>query len=160
MSQSPRKQNPYSDWTNSLGYLLRKSFRSMSRSLENRTSSHGVTASQWHFLRVLWIGDGISQRELADRVNMREPTVVIAVKRLEKAGLIYREKSSEDGRRINVFLTDKAKQLEEELMPMVEEVNDLATMGMTDAEKQELRRLLRKLNDNLGPETPYTSSNP
>lgn len=149
MTRKAGIESPYSEWSNSLGYLVRKSFRSVSRALEARTSEYGVTASQWHFLRVLWIEDGISQRELSQRVNMREPTTVIAVKRLEKAGLINRKQSMEDGRKINIFLTPKAKALKAKLMPLVEEVNNLATRGMTAKEKAELRRLLTKVNQNL-----------
>lgn len=149
MTRKAGTESPYSEWSNSLGYLVRKSFRSVSRALEARTSEYGVTASQWHFLRVLWIEDGISQRELSQRVNMREPTTVIAVKRLEKAGLINRKQSPEDGRKINIFLTPKAKALKAKLMPLVEEVNNLATRGMTAKEKAELRRLLTMVNKNL-----------
>lgn len=149
MQKKAGTESPYSEWSNSLGYLVRKSFRSVSRALEARTSKFGVTASQWHFLRVLWIEDGISQRELSERVSMREPTTVIAVKRLEKGGLIHRKPSTQDGRKINIYLTPKAKALKAKLMPLVEEVNDLATRGMTAKERSELRRLLGKVNDNL-----------
>lgn len=149
MGRNAKPESPYAEWTNSLGYLLRTSFRSLSRALEDRTSHYGVTASQWHFLRVLWIEDGISQRELSERVNMREPTTVIAVKRLEKAGLIHRSQSPIDGRRIDTFLTPKAKGLKAKLMPLVEEVNDVAMRGMTAREKSELRQLLTKVIRNL-----------
>ena len=71
------------------------------------------------------------------------------MKRLEKAKLIIRRQSPEDGRKINIFLTPKAKRLKAKLMPLVEEVNDLATHGMTSKEKSELRRLLSKVNQNL-----------
>lgn len=149
MARQSRQESPYSEWTNSLGYLVRRSFRSLAAALEIRTSEYGVTASQWHFLRVLWLEDGISQRELSRRVNMREPTTVIAVKRLEKAELIFRRPSAEDGRRIDIFLTPKAKKLKGKLMPLVEEVNNLAMKGMTAEERAELRRLLTKVNKNL-----------
>lgn len=142
-------ESPYAEWSNSLGYLIRTSFRSLSRALEDRTSNYGVTASQWHFLRVLWIEDGISQRELSKRLNMREPTTVTAVKRLERAGLIHRRKNPTDGRRIDTYLTPKAKRLKAKLMPLVEEVNDSAMQGMTAKEKSELRRLLTKVSRNL-----------
>lgn len=160
MTRKAGTESPYSEWSNSLGYLVRKSFRSVSRALEARTSEYGVTASQWHFLRVLWIEDGISQRELSQRVNMREPTTVIAVKRLEKAGLINRKQSPEDGRKINIFLTPKAKALKAKLMPLVEDVNNLATRGMSAKEKSELRRLLTKVNQNLESEDQLIQTSP
>ena len=64
-----------------------------SGSLEKRISPHGVTRGQWYFLRVLWEEDGLSQRELSVRVGMMEPTTVIALRSMEKAGLVRRARS-------------------------------------------------------------------
>ena len=66
----------YENPNNSIGYLARLAFRSFSRALEKRTLPHGVTAAQWRFLRVLWLEEGITQRELSRRVGLREPTTV------------------------------------------------------------------------------------
>ena len=99
--------------------------------------------------------DGISQRELSERVRMREPTTVVALKRLEKSGLVLRKQSPDDGRKINVYLSPKAKRLKTKLMPLVEEVNELATEGLNAEEKAELRRLLQKVNANLAAEDIY-----
>ena len=71
----------------SLGYLVRDANRAFQRLLEKRISPHGVTRGQWYFLRVLWEEDGLSQRELSARVGMMEPTTVIALRGMEKAGL-------------------------------------------------------------------------
>src|SRR3546814_13767652 len=91
----------YTDPENSIGYLARVVFRSFSRLLERRTLTHDVSAGQWRFLRQLWREDGITQRELSERVGMREPTPVVALKGLEKAGLSTRKdrKSGVEGRR-------------------------------------------------------------
>ena len=67
----------YTDPENSIGYLARVVFRSFSRLLERRTLTHDVSAGQWRFLRQLWREDGITQRELSERVGMREPTTVV-----------------------------------------------------------------------------------
>ena len=74
----------YTDPENSIGYLARVVFRSFSRLLERGTLTYDVSAGQWRFLRQLWREDGITQRELSERVGMREPTTVVALKGLEK----------------------------------------------------------------------------
>ena len=88
----------YTNPENSIGYLARVVFRSFSRLLERRTLTHDVSAGQWRFLRQLWREDGITQRELSERVGMREPTTVVALKGLEKAGFITRTKTAEERR--------------------------------------------------------------
>src|SRR3546814_16116800 len=85
-------------------------------------SSDLVSAGQWRFLRQLWREDGITQRELSERVGMREPTTVVALKGLEKAGFITRKKTAEDRRKTFIHLTPHAKELELILAPLNAEV--------------------------------------
>lgn len=142
----------YADPNNSVGYLSRIAFRSFSRALERRTLPHGVSAGQWRFLRVLWREDGITQRELSRRVGMREPTTVTALKSLERSGFIRREQSTQDRRRVHVFLTPLARGLQKTLAPCVAEVNAIAARGLSDDEVATLRRLLTLVGRNLAEE--------
>lgn len=150
--QSGLGRKDYWALENSIGYLARVAFRSFSALLERRTLEHEVSAGQWRFLRQLWREDGITQRELSTRVGMREPTTVVALKGLEKSGLVRREASTIDRRKVHVFLTPKAKQLEAVLTPMSTEVHELATRGFSDDEIDTLRDLLRRVIDNLAEE--------
>lgn len=143
----------YSDPNNSIGYLTRVAFRSFSRLLEQRTLQHGVSAGQWRFLRQLWLNDGITQRELSEKVGLREPTTVIAIRSLEKAGLVTRKKSKVDRRKIHIHLTKEAKRLEHVLGPCVAEVQDMATQSMSDGEIEQLQALLKAAIDNLAEES-------
>ncbi|HWA63263.1 MAG TPA: MarR family transcriptional regulator [Caulobacteraceae bacterium] len=139
----------YADPANSIGYLSRIAFRAFSRALERRTAPHGVSSGQWRFLRVLWRNDGITQRELSRQVGLREPTTVIALKGMERAGLVRRRKSAEDRRKAHVYLTPQARELESVLMPAVAEVNALALAGLTAEEVAVLRRALAQVGRNL-----------
>ncbi|SNS36430.1 MarR family winged helix-turn-helix transcriptional regulator [Sphingopyxis indica] len=143
----------YTNPDNSIGYLARIVFRSFSRLLERKTLEYDVSAGQWRFLRQLWREDGITQRELSERVGMREPTTVVALKGLEKAGLITRKKTAEDRRKTFIYLTPHAKKLELVLAPMNAEIHEVATRGMTDAEVETLQALMRRVIDNLAEET-------
>ena len=143
----------YTNPENSIGYLARVVFRSFSRLLERRTLTHDVSAGQWRFLRQLWREDGITQRELSERVGMREPTTVVALKGLEKAGLITRKKTTDDRRKTFIHLTPHAKKLELILAPMNAEIHEIATKGMTDEEVEVLQGLMRRVIENLGDET-------
>ncbi|UKK85593.1 MarR family transcriptional regulator [Sphingopyxis sp. BSN-002] len=148
----------YTNPENSIGYLARIVFRSFSRLLERGTLTHDVSAGQWRFLRQLWREDGITQRELSERVGMREPTTVVALKGLEKAGFITRKKTEDDRRKTFIYLTPHAKKLELVLAPMNAEVHEVATRGMTDAEVETLQKLMRRVIDNLADETAKLST--
>jgi len=142
----------YAQPENSIGYLLRMGFRGFSTMLERKTSTHGVSSGQWRFLRQLWIEDGPTQRELSVRVGMREPTTVVAVNSLVKSGLAVREPSVEDRRKVHIRLTPLGRSLQATLLPMVADVNDRATKGLTKAEIATLQRLLRHINGNMAHE--------
>lgn len=139
----------YSDPAHSLGYLLRLAFRAFARALEEQTAPYGVSSGQWRFLRQLWIDDGLTQRELSRRVGMREPTTVVAVNSLIKAGFVYRIPSQLDRRKVHIHLTPKARALQATLLPLVAEVNAVATAGIDAKAVAELRVVLAQINANL-----------
>ena len=151
MASKPIRSDPdyYLDPLHSLGYLSWLSFRAFSRSLEKRTLKHGVTAGQWRFLRILWQEDGITQRELTQRIGMREPTTVTAVRSLESSGLIRRVRDRDDRRKMKVFLTPKAKRLQHKLMPYVADVLEIATQGISARDLATTQRVLAEMQQNL-----------
>jgi DNA-binding MarR family transcriptional regulator len=133
----------------SCGYLVRDAHRAFQRLLEKRIAPFGVTRGQWYFLRVLWSQDGVSQRELSERVGMMEPTTVIALRGMEKAGLIRRVRNADDKRKAQVWLTAKAKRLRLRLLALARRINDEALAGVTPAELATFRRAIAKMTANL-----------
>ena len=133
----------------SSGYRVRDAHRAFQRLLERRIAPHGVTRGQWYFLRVLWTEDGVSQRELSARVGMMEPTTVIALRSMEKAGLIRRVRSDDDKRKAEVWLTPKAKRMRAELLEVARHITEEAEAGIDGAELVTLRRVLVRMTANL-----------
>jgi MarR family transcriptional regulator for hemolysin len=144
-----RSVTRFADPNNSVGYLTRIAFRAFSRALERRTMPFGVSAGQWRFLRQLWIEDGLTQRELSQRVSMREPTTVTAVNSLVRSGFVDRVPSVSDRRKIHIYLTARGRELQAALLPFVAEVNDLASKGVDPAEMDIFVRVLGRINANL-----------
>src|SRR5580692_8474209 len=115
----------------SSGYLVRDAHRAFQWLLERRIAPYGVTRGQWYFLRVLWTSDGLSQRELSARVGMMEPTTVIALRSMERAGLIRRVRSGDDRRKVRVLLTAKARRLRNELLGVARTITHEAEEGIS-----------------------------
>jgi MarR family transcriptional regulator, organic hydroperoxide resistance regulator len=131
------------------GYLVRDAHRAFQRLLERRIASHGVTRGQWYFLRVLWTKDGLSQRELSERVGMMEPTTVIALRSMEKAGLIRRVRSTDDRRVTHVRLTAKAKRMRDGLLKLARSINAQADEGISREDIAVFRRVILRMTANL-----------
>lgn len=145
-----------SDWgrleflpENSLGYLFRDIHRAFSKVLQTRIAAHGVTIGQWYFLRALWEEDGLTQRELSQRVGMMEPTTVTALNGMEKRGYVKRVRNTTDRRKVNIYLTDLGRSLRPKLLPFAVETNELAAAGVTAKEIEKVRTVLRHMKKNL-----------
>jgi DNA-binding MarR family transcriptional regulator len=133
----------------SSGFLVRDANRAFQRLLERRIAAYGIARGQWYFLRVLWSEDGLSQRELSARVGTMEPTTVIALRSMEKAGLIRRVRSADDKRRSQVWLTPKAQRLRNELLALARGITDEAEDGIAREDLASFRRIIARMTANL-----------
>ena len=81
----------------------------------------GIYPGQIPVLGLLAYKDGLSQREIAEHLRIKPPTVNVTVQRLEKAGFLYREADEKDQRISRIYLTEKGKQAKENGMKKVQE---------------------------------------
>jgi DNA-binding MarR family transcriptional regulator len=138
----------------SMGYLLRDCYRSLAKALEVRISRHGVRMGQWFFLRELWEQDGLTQRELSERVGIMEPTTVVAIRGMVQDGFVTRERDSNDRRRLRIRLTAKGRRLKNKLLPFASEVNAIACRHMSEAEIGQFRALMNRMKRNMAETEP------
>ncbi len=153
---APSAETPEDDIlppSRSVGYLVRQTHRAFTRALQTRISPRGVSIGMWFFLRALWQEDGVSQRELSQRVGMMEPTTASALTNMERKGLVRRVRNRTDRRIVNVFLTERGRALRRELLPLAAEVNEVALRGLTAGDVAHLRALLAKLQARLDADT-------
>ena len=133
----------------SSGYLVRDAHRALQWLLGKRIADYGITRGQWYFLRALWSEDGLSQRALSARVGMMEPTTVIALRSMEKAGLVRRVRSADDKRKAEVWLTPKAKRMRDELLKVARSVTVEAEVGIAPDDIRVAQRVLAQMTANL-----------
>ena len=141
----------------SLGFLIADSSRFVKRSLYGRIAQHGVRGGSWFVLRALWLEDGVTQRELANRLGLMEPSVLEMVRAMERDGLVFRKRDEEDRRKMRVYLTQRANELEAPLMEIAENVNTLMLSGLSSAEEVLLKLLLRKVRETLAGDSEATA---
>lgn len=113
-----------------LAHLIKDTSRGLVRALQMRLTAHSVSFGHWAFLRVLWEQDGLTQRQLSEEVGVMEPTTAAALRALEKLGYITRRKKAGNRKNSYVFLTPKGAALKAKLVPLAEEVNDIAVRGV------------------------------
>jgi len=139
----------YFDPEDTVGFLIWDANRAMNREFSDRIARHGVTLGLWPFLRALWEGDGLTQRELSEKVRMKGPTTVAALNKLEDKGLVRRQGNKNDARKINVFLTPEGRKVYRKVIPEVETVNRLCLSELSDREQAAFKDMIRRVRNSV-----------
>lgn len=132
-----------------LAHLVKDATRALLRALQMRLTEHAVSLGHWTFLRILWEKDGLTQRELSEQAGVMEPTTFSAVKAMEKLGYVTRRQLDGNRKKVFIFLTSKGRQLKTKLVPLAEDVNDVAVHGVTPADIATTRKTLLAVLENL-----------
>jgi DNA-binding MarR family transcriptional regulator len=117
------------------------------RLMEELTEPHGITSAQYNVLRILRgvHPGGHPRREIIQRMIQVAPDVTRLIDRLEKNGLVRRDKSTEDKRLSMTFITEKGLELLEGIQPQLDEVNRKLWENLSDDEAFALAKLCDKL---------------
>lgn len=111
----------------------------------------GITYPQYLVLLVLWETDQITVSEIAEPLILNTNTVTPLLKRMETQGLLERQRSSEDERKVIVCLTEKGQQMQAAAAKIPELfISGLLSESITPADLIDLKDKLDRLIDHLG----------
>jgi DNA-binding MarR family transcriptional regulator len=132
-----------------LAHLVKDATRALVRALSIRLAEHKVSFGYWSFLRILWEGDGMTQRELSEQAGVMESTTFAALTAMERFGYVARRRKPGDRKKVYVFLTPKGRRLKGKLVPLAEEVNRIAVRGVAKRDIAATRAVLLSIIENL-----------
>jgi len=141
-----------------LAHLIKDATRALVRALQLRLAEHNVSFGHWTFLRILWEGDGITQRELSVEAGVMEPTTYAAMKAMEKLGYIERRQMPHNKKNIYVFLTEQGHALKRNLVPLAEEVNAISVRGIAPKDVTVARQVLIGIIANLAEDEAHAAN--
>jgi DNA-binding MarR family transcriptional regulator len=111
----------------------------------------GITYPQYLVLLVLWEQDGVTVKELGERLFLDSGTLTPLLKRMEAAKLVTRKRSTEDERKVFIHLAEAGKQLEVQACTIPSEM--MRQRGLTPDEftglLADFKGLLAKLHQTL-----------
>lgn len=90
-----------------------------------------------------------SQRELADWLGVKPPSVTVALQKMEKAGYITRHSDEKDQRITRIKLAEQGQEYVEEMKQISASLDSTLYQNMSLEEVMLLRRLLLQMRDNL-----------
>jgi len=96
---------------NQLCFALYSASLAMTKLYKPLLEDLGLTYPQYLVMLVLWEQDGLTVSALGERLFLDSGTLTPLLKRMEHSGLVTRQRSAEDERRVEVRLTSDGKKL-------------------------------------------------
>ncbi|MBS4462453.1 MULTISPECIES: MarR family transcriptional regulator [unclassified Facklamia] len=123
-------------------------FRQAARTIELNSGKvfreYGITRIQFSILDILYsIGD-MAICDLKDKMLATSGNMTVVLKNMERDGLIVRQSAEKDKRKSVFHITDKGREIFEQVLPRHrEELDDLFGI-YTEEERKQLIQLLKK----------------
>lgn len=139
------------DLEQSLFFTIKRTSKAFREKLNQNFTKAGynVTSEQWRVLRCLWQKDGQRQQDLADVVNKDKTCITRIIDSMEKRDLVVRIPDRLDRRQNLIYLTNKGKKLQEELIKIFDDTSVDAQRDIDPEHLAVFRKILEKIYHNL-----------
>jgi len=131
-----------------IAFITARSAKVFVKALEKRFRPYAINRTQWIAMYYIYTGGNITQRELADKMAFKEPTVVRMLQEMEAEGLVTRSGSEADKRVRRLALTEKGEGICKTLMPVVEQFKNDTVAGISQEDLNTLTVTLHKMVEN------------
>ncbi len=134
------------------GFLISKVKQIQGRVFEKLLQQHGIdqfNGAQGRILFVLWENDDIPISELSDKTGLAKTTLTGMLDRLESSGHILRIFDPSDRRKVNIRLTQEARDLKNSYDAVSMRMSEIFYEGFTDEEIVSFEEKLMRILDNL-----------
>lgn len=96
---------------NQLCFALYSTSLAMTKLYKPLLEEMGLTYPQYLVMLVLWEQDDMAVSELGSRLYLDSGTLTPLLKRMEVAGVLTRQRSTDDERRVHIVLTEAGRKL-------------------------------------------------
>lgn len=129
----------------SAGYMTNWAARLFARELERQLAPTGIAPAYMPVLFALADGSTLTQKELARRAAVEQPTMAATLNRMERDAMIDRHPDPGDKRSALVSLTPLALGKVETVERVVSAINTLALEQLTPSERSQFLSLLARI---------------
>ena len=147
---------PKYDFENSLGFLINKTGKMLIQVFDQELRKNfDITFSQWKIIITLVNNsDGLTQREIADKLGLEGPTLIPIIDKLEKDGFVIRKVGKNDRRNNQIFLTEKTNNALELMIKSAIKIRNKSLHSITEENisitKNTLEKILMNIQSVLG----------
>ncbi len=152
------------DLSESVGTLIALAAKSQERLAEMEMKKQlGLTPAQWKVILVLNLMDGLTQKEIAEKINIDGSTLVPVIDRMEQSGLVERRADSKDRRNNRIYLTKKSESTVDSIIQTILQLRKIIYRGVSENEistVQNVLKILIKNSDDASSQMKLSGSKP
>jgi len=138
------------DFQNSIGFIVNRTAKVFVKALDSELREKvGVTFGQWKVFVMLSMQDGISQKEIANRLGLEAATLIPIIDKMEKEGLVVRQVDQADRRNNRIYRTEKADALWDQMIECALKIRKIAVKDISEKHITIMRDSLGKICENL-----------
>ncbi|HAH49185.1 MarR family transcriptional regulator [Gimesia sp.] len=137
------------DFKQDCGYWVHMTAHRLENAVNAELQNEGITYRQCQILALLALEGEQSQGELAQRMRVQPPSIVVVLERMERDGLIKREVDPEDRRKRIVSPTKAALPVWNRIVKCFRAVRNQLERGLSESEVKALRSMLQRVDANL-----------
>ncbi len=130
----------------SIGYLIARTHKTLRKKFKEILSEFGLTPPQLGVLQRLYEEDGRSASKLTDQLFSDRSTIMAIIDKLQEKGFVRREPDRTDRRVNRIFLTEKARRIQPDLLAQTEQLHDAITNVLSPMQRKILVNSLKKLH--------------
>ena len=138
------------NFDNSIGYKVYRTSRAFQKAFDLELRKNVcLTLSQWRVINILVSFNGITQKEIADKLELEAPSLIPMIDKLQSLELVERRSDPKDRRINRIYLTKKAESLYESMHECGLSIIKSATKGIDQDQLNIVTKYLDMIVHNL-----------
>ena len=111
--------------------------------IEDISPSHG------NIMNALFFQDGLSMKEINEKINKKKNTVTVLIDKLENLGYVTKKTDADDKRITHIYLTEKGRSFEKSFRSVSAKLIKKTFEGFSEKERMVVVKLLDKIRRNF-----------
>ena len=139
------------DFENSIGFIINRTAKMLIQAFDQELRKEiGITFGQWKIIITLVNNDdGLTQKEIADKLGLEGPTLIPIIDKLEKDGFVTRMVDKNDRRNNRIFLTEKTISTLDLMINCGLRIKNMSMMDITEENVSITKDTLEKMWKNI-----------
>ncbi|QTE34846.1 MarR family transcriptional regulator [Mucilaginibacter gossypii] len=129
-----------------IDYFIKIVWQTMANRYNQLVTEFGFTQSIGYLLINIDEKEGTTVSQAAALLGLKSTSLSRMLSQLETTGLIYRESNEGDKRSVKIYLTALGKEKRHQARVIVRQFNNYLDANISEADKQHLIEMLKKLN--------------